>query len=151
MAYFNVEDALASRLDNIAGFATAAGTGNVTKGDYRVLGRGVGSALIIEYNGFEQERVELAGQHHITWQFNVNLFARVQDELAAANILGTARQLVIDEINSRPLLGGTASVFDAIVSEGASAPENINMGDVRFAFEILRCSVTEEVSVSYAE
>ncbi len=151
MSYSVVEDALVTRLQNIAGFSTAQGTGNITKGDYRVLARGVGSALIVEYNGFEQERVEMSGDHQITWRLNINLFTRVKDELSAVNTLGTARQLIIDEINQRPLLGGSANVFDAIIDEGSTAPEDIEMGEVRFAFEILRCTTIEDVSVSYAE
>ena len=150
MAYADVEEALAIRLNNISGFGTAAGTGNITKSDFRVLTRGVGSAVIIEYGGFDQRRAEMAGDHEIDWRFNLDLFVRIQDELAGANELGTARQLIIDEINQRPKLG-TSIILDAIISSGDPTPEDIEMGGVRYNLEILRLTATETISVSYAE
>ena len=150
MSYFNVETAVATRLNNIAGFSTAADTGNVTRGDFRVLGRGLGSAVIIEYGGFEQRRVAEAGEHEIDWKFNLDLFVRVQNELAGVDEAAIIRQLILDEFNVRPKLG-TSIIFDALIEMGEPAPEDINMGSVRYALEILRLTATEEFSVSYAE
>lgn len=150
MSYFNVETALATRLDNIAGFSTAVGTGNVSRSDFRILGRGLGSAVVIEYGGFEQIRVADGGEHHIGWKFNLDVFIRVQDEFSGADEAGLVRQLILDELNARPKLG-TSIVFDALIEIGEPAPEDIEMGSVRYAFEILRLTATEEISVSYAE
>ena len=150
MSYTNVEDALASQLNSVAGFSTAAGTGNVTKGDYRVFGRGVGSAVVIEYDGFEQRRAEQGGDHEIDWRFNLGLFTRVQDEGAGVSEAGIARQAIIDRINEYPNLG-TNIIFDAMIQNGDAAPEDIEMGGVRFAVEFLRGVATEMISVSYAE
>lgn len=150
MSYANVEEAVAARLNNIAGFSTAAGTGNVSKSDFRILSRGLGSAIIIEYGGFEQRRVAEGGEHEIDWKFNLDVFIRVQDEFSGANEAGTARQLILDEINVRPKLG-TSIIFDALIETGEPAPEDIEMGGIRYALEILRLTATEEISVSYAE
>ena len=150
MSYFNVETAVVARLNNIAGFGTTAETGNVTRGDFRVLGRGLGSAIIVEYGGFEQRRVAEGGEHEIDWKFNLDVFVRVQNELAGVDEAAIIRQLVLDEFNVRPKLG-TSIIFDALIEMGEPAPEDINMGSVRYAFEILRLTATEEFSVSYAE
>ena len=150
MSYFNVETAVAARLHNIAGFSTAAAAGNVTRGDFRVLGRGVGSAVIIEYGGFEQRRVAEAGEHEIDWKFNLDVFIRVQDELGGVDEAAILRQLLLDEFNVRPKLG-TSIIFDALIETGEPAPEDVKMGSIRYVFEILRLTATEEFSVSYAE
>ena len=150
MSYFNVETALAMRLNNIAGFSTAVGTGNISRSDFKILSRGVGSAIIIEYGGFEQRRVAESGEHEIDWKFNLDVFIRVQDEFAGADEAGLIRQLILDEINAQPKLG-TSIIFDALIDFGEPAPEDLQMGGVRFAFEILRLTATEEISVSYAE
>ncbi len=150
MSYFNVETAVVARLNNIAGFGTTAETGNVTRGDFRVLGRGLGSAIIVEYGGFEQRRVAEGGEHEIDWKFNLDVFVRVQNELAGVDEAAIIRQLVLDEFNVRPKLG-TSIIFDALIEMGEPAPEDVEMGSVRYAFEILRLTATEEFSVSYAE
>lgn len=150
MSYTTTEQALAAQLDAIAGYSTAAGTGNVTRGNYRVLERGVGSAAIIEYGGFDQERTEISGGHEVQWRFDVTIFYRWGDEFTAAPGLGIMRQDIIDRINEYPLLG-TTGIFDAMVVSGDPAPQEINVGAVKFDMEILRCHATEEVSVSYAE
>jgi len=150
VSYTNVEDALASQLNSVAGFSTAAGTGNVTKGDYRVLGRGVGSAIVIEYDGFDQRRSEMDGNHEIDWRFNLGLFIRVQDEGGGVSEAGIARQAIINRINEYPNLG-TNIIFDALIENGDAAPEDIVTGGVRFTIEFLRGVATEMISVSYAE
>ncbi|KKL26197.1 hypothetical protein LCGC14_2397730, partial [marine sediment metagenome] len=124
--------------------------GNVTRGDFRVLGRGLGSAVIIEYGGFEQRRVAEAGEHEIDWKFNLDVFIRVQDELGGVDEAAILRQLLLDEFNVRPKLG-TSIIFDALIETGEPAPEDVKMGGVRYVFEILRLTATEEFSVSYAE
>ena len=150
MSYTTVETALLAQLNSIVGFGTVGGTANITRGDYRVLGLGASSAMIIEYSGFEQRRAELGGDHEIDWRFNVVLLNRWDDELTAAGGLGIMRQAVIDQINTQPLLG-TTNIYDALVISGDPAPEDIDMGGVRYQFEILRCQATEMISVSYAE
>ncbi len=150
MSYSGVEGLLASQLGSIAGFSTDGGTGNVSKGDYRILTRGVASAIIVEYGGFDQKRTAEAGEHQIDWRFNLLLFARWLDETNAVLTLGTARQLIIDRINQYPKLGSLI-VFDAMVTSGDVTPEDIEMGGIRYALEILRCIASEDVSVSYAE
>ncbi len=150
MAYVDVENALAIRLNNITGFTTDVENPNISKGDFRILSRGVGSAIIIEYGGFEQRRVAEGGEHEIDWKFNLDLFVRIQNELAGVDEAAIMRQLILDEINMRPKLG-TSIIFDALIELGEPAPEDIEMGSIRYAFEILRLTATEEFSVSYAE
>jgi len=150
MAYVDVEDALAARLNSIEGFSTAAGTGNVSKDDFRILGRGLGSAIIIGYDGFEQRRVSDNGEHEIDWRFVLRLLVRTQDEFSGSQAAGIARQLIIDKINAYPKLG-TSIVFDALVNTGEEIPEDIEMGGIRYVLEVLRCIATEELSVSYEE
>jgi len=151
MSYTSVETALLAQLNGVAGFSTAiSGTQNITRSDYKVLALGAASAMIVEYGGFEQRRAEYGGDHEIDWRFNINLFHRWDDELTSAPGLGTMRQSVIDKINTRPLLG-TTNIYDALISAGDPAPSEIEMGATRYQFEVLRCQVTETISVSYLE
>lgn len=150
MGYREVESALAGRLNTITGFSTAVGTGNITQGDFRVLSRGHSSAIVLEYSGFDQERVDFDGDHRIGWRVNIDIFGKWKDELNAYNLMGSLRQSVIDKINTTAGLG-TNIMFDTLITSGDAAPEDIEVGGVRYAMEILRCVATEAVSVSYVD
>jgi hypothetical protein len=149
MSYDQVEQALASQISQIPGFSTAV-AGNVTRGDYRVISRGVSTAILLEYAGFNERIVEFRGEHETDWRINIDLFTRWENEDVAYGLAGSMRQSVIERIRQYPKLG-TDIIFQARIESGDPAPEDIQMGGVRYAVEILRLIATENISVSYAE
>ena len=150
MSYNDVETALATQIAAIAGFSTAAGTGNVTRGDFRLVTRGISSGVVLEYAGFDDKLVAEAGQFLTDWKINIDLFIRWLDDENAYTVSKSARQAILDRIRQFPKLG-TSIVFHAMIESGDPSPEDLEMGGVRYAFEILRLTATEDVSVSYAE
>lgn len=150
MSYDQVEQALAQQISQIAGFSTALGTGNLSRGDFRVVSRGVSSAVVLEYAGFNERRTEFDGEHQSDWRINIDLFTRWGDESVAYSASTSLRQVILDRIRQFPKLG-TNIIYDAVVESGDPAPEDIEMGGVRYAFEILRLIATENISVSYSE
>lgn len=133
MPYRNVEDSLANVLRGIPGFSAS----NVTQGQFTVLAQGLGSALILAYDAFSRDELSMGGEARIDWRIVVNLYVRYHDDAQVHRDAATIRQAVIDKINTKPKLGGTANVLNAVAYDGRASRETITIGQARYYHEAI--------------
>lgn len=146
MSYVTAENALETILQGVTGFSSA----NIKKGDYRVLGAGLDKALVMQPGPFTRENLS-PGRVNNSWTINLELFIAFTGEVSTiATDIRTHRQNVIDKIDTFPTLNRAAGIMLGAVESG-DEPELWAVGSHQWWRQVIRVTVKEGVTVSYAE
>ncbi len=121
MSYATVQAGYAAVIRKISGYDTA----NVLEGDFRVMGHGKTSMVVLSPGPFRQAEATIRNAHLMTWQTFIALYVLYKGEpnttLAA---LITERQKIIDEINKWPFLDGVSGVMYSLVLDGGEVEKD---------------------------
>jgi len=144
MSYVTCEDALETIIKTITGYSAA----NVSKGDYRILAKGITKAVVLQPGPFIRESI--ANQYMRTqWTIQIELYVPFAGEMStvAANIR-SLRQTIIDTIDTYPTLDNACVL--AILT-GAGEPEVWSDARKYLWRQVMSLMVEERSTVSYAE
>ncbi len=148
MSYKSVETALLTVLRLLANYDGD----NSSAGDYRILGKGVTSAIILQPGAIPQREVVAYPRRVRTlWVVDVELLIPFLGEISTtAEALRDDRQEIIDQIDKYPTLSGATGVVVAFIT---SAPvPDLWLGESRRWWrQVLHCQIEERVTVTVAE
>lgn len=102
-----IQAALQTLIQALANFADA----DVTKGDFRVIGRGSAPYAIILPGSFRAKRSGDWSQVQFVWSHPIEVWDRFTGDDYSGIV--TARQAVVDQVNVYPTLDGTAGISNA--------------------------------------
>lgn len=158
MSYASARDALIKVLRTIDGFTEQ----NVTHEDFSKLNNGIGKAIILLYNGFDQEPTTFDGRMDITWHIELHCFAEtVPNVPAAQDVQDATRDAILAKLRRYPNLGNEPdvaadttevdAVFDAFVTTGRQNPTPHEVGGGMFMREVLTVDVKEDVTAEFID
>ena len=139
MTYELAEAALAVRLRTLSSFEDE----EVMIGDWREVARGHDNLAVLEYAGFETERLR-ADTTMVTWVCKINLLAEYKDDVEVHNLLRDRRDEIVLEILQNATLAGTA--FDAMPISGEADLDEVEIGGLAFLRETIDVGITEHIS-----
>ena len=148
MSYTVIEEGLL----NVIRLATGFDSGNISKGDYRILTESREFYVVLT-PGAIRNRQLIAAPRYIstTWLTNIELFVPYDEDLTEIwSQLRTARQSLIDTIDAYPTLNSTTGVFNAFLGGGAQ-PEIRRGSGRRWWYQSLEISIDERLIVSILE
>ena len=124
MAYSTIEAAAVAVLAKHADYASSGASQNVSRGDYRILKKGIARVAIFTYGGLTTEDFTLLRVKHL-WTINIDLLVMWPRDAATfeAN-LATERQKIIDTFLTWPALDATSGVLNALIRSGQE-PDSI--------------------------
>jgi len=146
VSYQTAENALETILKKVTGFDAA----NVKKGDYRILGHGKDKAAVLQPGPFT--RTSLApGITNTAWVILVELYIAFKGEISTiASDIRTERQAIIDKVDQYPTLDRASGIVLGVVEAG-DEPELWAVGSRQYWRQILRVTVKEAGTITYAE
>ena len=126
--------------------------GNSSQGDYRILGKGVKRAVIVNPGAIRGREVTAAPRRVRTlWTINIELYVPFKGEISTtAKAIRVDRQEIIDHIDKYPTLDSTANVINAFITSGRE-PEIWKGGSRNWWRQVMTCEVEERVNVVSAE
>ncbi len=146
MSYGSAEAALQTILRTVSGYASP----NVTLGDYRIMGQGKEKVIILNPGPFNRESIA-PGIVHTAWVILVELYIAFKGEISTiASDIRTERQTLIDKVDTYPTLNRAAGIMLGAVEAG-DEPELWLAGSRQWWRQVLRVTVKEATSVTYAE
>lgn len=147
MSYSTVEAGLLAVILKLANYSSV----NASQGDYRILGKGVTRAVVLQPGAIITREVVAAPRRMRTlWAINIELYISFKGELStSAAAIRTDRQELIDHIDKYPTLDGITDVIFAMIVSGME-PE-IRLGENRRWWrQVLFCRVEERATVTIA-
>ena len=143
MSYDAVEQGLLVLLRGLSDYTTGK---NISRGDARILGKGVKKAIIL-YPGSIPTRSVTAAPRKISteWEIIIELRVAFRGEVSTIQQdIITSRQDIIDHVDQYPTLNGISGVVQTFITGGAE-PE-VWQGESRnWWVQRLRCRVVENV------
>jgi len=148
MSYKVVEDGFLTLIRLLSNYNQE----NSSIGDYRILGRGVVRAVVLMPGGIPRREVLAAPRYvHTLWVINVELYIPFLTDISDIHeAMRVDRQELIDHIDKYPTLNKVADVVNAFIT-GATEPEEWIGESRRWWRQVLRCEVSENVTVTIAE
>ena len=122
---------------------------DVSVGDYSLLSQGHIYAVVVDYDGFDHERLTLDGGYSTVWHFELFIAVLYENDVQVHNDLRDLRQEIITKISENPGLG--VNVFDAQVVRGEAIPQLIELGSGKWAFELVYVDVEEQIDYTEAD
>ncbi len=146
MSYVTAENALETILLTVTGFSAT----NVSKGDYRILGKGSETAIVLNPGSFSRRNLP-PGEVTTDWTILLELFIGFTGEISTiASNIRTQRQNIINKIDTYPTLNRASGVLLGELSAG-DEPELWAMGSRQWWRQVMRVTVREATIVTYAE
>jgi hypothetical protein len=147
MSYDTVEAGLLSVIRLLANYSDT----NSSRGDYRVLARGVERAVVLAPGSIPSRDVIAAPRRVSTvWEILIQLLVPYGGEIStAAEKIRTDRQELMDHIDRYPTLNGVSNIVHAFV-EGGRQPERWEGESRNWWTQTLTMRVIEHVTVEIA-
>ena len=125
---------------------------NVSQSDYRILGKGSRSCVILNPGPIFQHQVVAAPRRIQTiWIVEIEHYIGFRGELnLVADDIRTKRQILLDHIDAYPTLNNTTDCTNAFIREGRE-PEILSGDPVQWWREIMRIYIEERHTITIAE
>lgn len=147
MSYDAVEDGAVAIAYKVKGFTSR----NTSKGDYKILGRGITRALIFTPGPFQREVVATPRRLRQAWTIQLGLFIPFQGEVSSiSSAIRVVRQTILDEFDQWPTLNSTTGVINAFITGGAE-PELWQGENRSYWTQTLTLAIEERTTVTIAE
>ena len=142
MSYAICEAALLTTIQTSTANFTAA---NTSQGDYRILGSGRTHYVVLQLGSFENQRINIRGDHRRTWNINMELWVPFQGEISTvASVIRTQRQNLIDTISQYTHLTSSGAVYDAFVTQADEPLVDAIPGGPTCWKQVIVCQVKED-------
>lgn len=150
--YKFIEQALETVLDIQSDYYKDGGNQNISRGDYRILGKGLKRAIILNPGPIRDHgTAQFPRRMRTLWIINIELYILFQDDVSAiADAIRDDRQTIIDHLDKYPTLNGTVGVVVARL-EGAAEPQVMLGENHQWWRQVLPMAVEERVTVTIAE
>lgn len=123
---------------------------NVKEGDWRIMGHGKASFVVLQPGTFQQREAGLRNTNEIVWRTNIELYVPYDGEgYTTLATLIAERQKIIDVINLWPHLGAVSGVMDAMIVGGGEV-ERTTEGR-QFYRQVLVGETVESVTFTRSE
>ena len=145
--YATIQTQLASRIALATGFTAA----NVFQYDNRVLSGGPTRAVVLNFGGYTKSFATFREVFH-EWLVNIDLYEQWTSgtgQSGALTNMTADRQLIIDTVDSWPLLGGASILSAEIISAGPIEP--LSIGRTAYIRQRMVCRAKEKLLVTFNE
>lgn len=148
MSYDAVEAGLLSVIQLLPDYNST----NSSRGDFRILAKGVSRAVVLSPGAFiGRDVVATPRQMQTIWVINLHLLIPFTSEISTIRgLIRTERQKIIDQIDKYPTLGAVSGVVSAILT-GGEEPRIWQGESQRWWLQVMQVEVEERSSVTIAE
>jgi len=152
VSYITIEDGLSALINGLSNYNNSGTSQNLSQGDYRILGRGLSRAVILQPGSIREREVAQSPRRMRTvWDIYVELYIPFTGEMSTiATALRTDRQELLDHLDKYPTLNGITGVIHAMIVRGDEP--RVWVGESgNWWRQVLNMSVEERVTVTIAE